>query len=487
MRRALSFSPALLSWPAAAIAASGAAAVALRMPFMHAGLGPDEGGYAYVAQQWAGGARLYGPAAWVDRPQGLMLAYRFLLTLGHSPWAIRLGAVVFGAAITLLVGSIGWMLKGPWAGAAAAAIYAVVGVGPHVQGFTFNGEIAAALPATAAIASALVWRRNGSLVWLLLAGLAAGIGPLMKQSGFDGLLVAAGVVASASSQRRWRNVGVFTGAALVPFTASALHGLSVGWSNYWFAVAGYKLSAGSGVGQGFAHRFGPLATSWIGARRDLELLVLVALAGLGLTLLRKPRLWLPTGWLLAAFAGFNSASLYWPHYYVQLIPPLALLAGITATSVPGRTFQLLVAAIAVAQVLPFLTKLDRMPRSEQEALVPYYRQYEDDALVARAVRARSNLHDRIYALDSEADLYFLASRRSAFPYLWAHPLEEIPGAIGRLRALLDGKARPRLVVIYRKPAAVDPSGALGRILRDDYQFEERVPATDVSIFRSSSA
>ena len=67
------------------------------------------------------------------------------LTLGHSPWAIRLGAVVFGAAITLLVGSIGWMLKGPWAGAAAAAIYAVVGVGPHVQGFTFNGEIAAAL------------------------------------------------------------------------------------------------------------------------------------------------------------------------------------------------------------------------------------------------------------------------------------------------------------------------------------------------------
>jgi 4-amino-4-deoxy-L-arabinose transferase-like glycosyltransferase len=454
---------------------------------MHFGLGPDEGGYAYVAQQWAGGAHLYGPGAWVDRPQGLMLAYRFLLTLGHGPWAIRLGAVVFGAAITLLIGTIGLMLKGPWTGAAAAAIYAVVGVGPHVQGFTFNGEIAAALPATAAIAAALAWRRDRRLAWLLLAGLAAGTGPLMKQSGFDGLLVAAGVVVSASGRGRWRSLGVFAGASLVPLAASALHGLSVGWSNYWFAVAGYKLSAGSGADQGFAHRLGPLATSWLGAKRDLELLVLVALAGVAFTLLRKPRLWLPTGWLLASFAGFNSASLYWPHYYVQLIAPLALLAGIAATSVPGRTFGLLLAAAAVAQVLPFLVRLDRMPRLQQEAVVPYFRQYADDELVARAVRASSSPRDRIYALDSEADLYFLASRRSAFPYLWAHPLEEIPGAIGRLRALLAGRDRPRLVVVYRKPGVVDPSGALGRILRDDYRFEERVPATDVSIFRRERA
>jgi len=245
--RSLRFPAARLVWPAAAIGASGAGAVLLRVPFMHVGLGPDEGGYAYVAQQWARGARLYGPGAWVDRPQGLMLAYRFLLSVGHGPWAIRLGAVLFGTAIALMLGAIGWLLKGPWTGAAAAAIYAVVGVGPHVQGFTFNGELAATLPATGAIAASLAWRRSGSPVWLVLAGLAAGTGPLMKQSGFDGLLVAACVVAAASGPGRWRHLGVFTGAALVPIASSALHGLSVGWSNYWFAVVGYKLSAASGA------------------------------------------------------------------------------------------------------------------------------------------------------------------------------------------------------------------------------------------------
>ncbi len=465
---------------------SAAAAVALRVPFMQLGLSPDEGGYAYIAEQWARGARLYGPSAWVDRPQGLMLAYRLLLSVAHGPWAIRLGAVVFGAAITLLIGAIGWMLKGPWTGAAAAAIYAVVGVGPHVQGFTFNGELAAALPATGAVAAALAWRRSSASLWLIVAGLSAATALLMKQSGFDGLLVA-GAVVGASPARRWTNVGTFMAAAAVPLGLSALHGLSVGWNSYWFAVVGYKLSAHSGAGSTLGSRLGPLTTSWLGARRDLELVVLAALSGVGLCLLRRPRLWLPVGWLLAAFAGFNAASLYWPHYYVQLIAPLALLAGIAATSVPTRSLGVLVVAVAVWQVLPFVVRVDAMSRASREALVPYYGQYATDQRIAGAVRADSGPESPIYALDSEADLYFLADRRAAFPYLWAHPLEEIPGALGRLRSLLDGRNHPRLVIVYRDPSEVDPSGRLTRVLHEDYRVYEHVPSTNVTILRSSSA
>jgi len=475
------------TWPAAVVAASVLGAVVLRVPFMRTGLGPDEGGYAYVADQWARGARLYGPSAWVDRPQGLLLVYRGLLSIAHGPWAVRLGAVVFGAAITLLLGAIGWMIKDAWTGAAAAAIYAVVGVAPHLQGFTFNGELAAALPVAGSIAAALAWRKARGTAWLVGAGLCGGAALLMKQSGFDGLLVAAGVVYSVRP-RRWRTCAKFAAAAAVPPALSALHGLSVGWSNYWFAVAWYKLDAHSGADASLSGRLGRLATSWLGARRDLELLVLVALAGVGCALLRRPRLWLPVGWLLAAFAGFNAASLYWPHYYVQLLAPLALLAGIAATSVPARpSVRVLVVAVAVWQVLPYVIRLDEMSSSQRQALVPYFHQYLSDERVARAVRASTGPHDSIYALDSEADLYLLADRRAAFPYLWAHPLEEIPGAMGRLRTLLDGSDHPRLVILYRPPELVDPSGRLGRILRDDYRVQQRLPSADATILRSSSA
>ena len=449
-------------WPAGGIAAAAVGAVVLRVPFLHVGLSPDEGGYAYVARMWAQGARLYGPSAWVDRPQGLLLAYRLLLSIADGPWGIRLGAVVFGAAITVLVGAIGWMLKGPWTGAAAAVIYAVVGVGPHVQGFTFNGELAAALPATAAIAAALAWRRSGATLWLAVAGLSAGTALLMKQSGFDGLLVAGAVVCTGSTRSR-RSVGVFVTAALTPLAVSALHGLMVGWSDYWFAVVGYKLSAPSGADSSLAGRLGPLASSWVGARRDLELIVLAALAGVGFTLLRRPRLWLPAGWLLAAFAGFNAASLYWPHYYVQLLPPLALLIAVGATTLPGRVLAPAAILLVVGPALLKLDALEDMSLGAKRAVIPYYGQYVRDERVARAVDRRTRPGESIYALDSEPDLYFLADRPADFPYLWAHPLEEIPGAVTRLRALLAGPDRPALVVVFRPPRLVDRTGGLSRI------------------------
>ena len=167
------------TWPAVAIAGAAVTDALLRVPFLYVGLSPDEGGYAYVAQQWARGARLYGPAAWVDRPQGLMLAYRFLLSIAHGPWAVRMGALACGVGITMLLGTIGWMLEGPWTGAAAAVVYAIVGVAPHVQGFTFNGELAAALPATGAVAAAVVWRKSRTSGWLVVAGLAGATAVLM--------------------------------------------------------------------------------------------------------------------------------------------------------------------------------------------------------------------------------------------------------------------------------------------------------------------
>ncbi len=480
-------------WPAVAVGGSTVAAVFLRLPFLHVGLSPDEGGYAYVATQWARGARLYGPSAWVDRPQGLMLAYRALLSIAHGAVAIRLGAVVVGAAITLLVGAIGWMLEGPWTGAGAAAVYAVVGAAPHIQGFTFNGELAAALPATGAVAAALAWRRSGAGIWIVVAGLAGGAALLMKQSGFDGIVVA-GVVVGSIPGCRWRHIGLLAAAAAVPLGLSALHGMLVGWSDYWFAVAGYKLTAHSGAGASLSSRLGALATSWIRTRSDLELLVLAALAGAGFALLRPSRTWVPVAWLLAAFAGFNSASLYWPHYYVQLIAPLALLAAIAAAGaatrgagVVGASLGVVVVAAVVWPVIPYLSRVDDMTAGSKRALVPYYEQYATDERVATIVRRVAGPRDAIYVLDSEADLYFLADRRAAFPYLWAHPLDEIPGALARLRALLDGAHHPRLVIVYRRPDAVDPTGELARILHDDYVLLERVPTSHVTVLRSSSA
>jgi hypothetical protein len=157
------------------------------------------------------------------------------------------------------------------------------------------------------------------------------------------------------------------------------------------------------------------------------------------------------------------------------------------THLAARSLGILVAAAAVWPVLPNLVRVDGMTVGSKRALVPYYQQYATDERIATAIRRISGPSEAIYVLDSEADLYFLADRHAAFPYLWAHPLDEIPGAMGRLRGLLDSTRHPFLVIVYRKPSAADPSGKLARILHDDYVPLERVPATDVTILRRSSA
>src|SRR3954468_18584891 len=184
------------------ILAAAVLAVLLRVPFLGTGLSTDEGGYAYVAQQWSRGARLYD-TAWLDRPQGLLLTYRALLALDDSGWTIRLGMVLAGAIITVALGAIGWLLVGRAVGTAAAWIYAVVGVAPHLEGITFNGELLASVPSTVSIALAVYWwRRERSLGWLTAAGLLAGTALTMKQSGIDGIVVGVIIVLLAAHRRR---------------------------------------------------------------------------------------------------------------------------------------------------------------------------------------------------------------------------------------------------------------------------------------------
>ena len=469
----------------AALLACVAVAALARLPFVHAGLGMDEGGYAYVAERWAGGARLY-QGAWVDRPQGLLLVYRLVLEFGHSAFAIRLAALLCGCLLTALVGSIGWMLRGPAAGIAAAAIDAVVGVGPHIEGFTFNAELIGAVPSAAAIAAALRWRQAGGARWLLVAGLAAGSAPLMKQSCFDGLLVAAAIVLSRAGTRRRRtaHVGVFLAAAALPLGAAAVDGLLLGWHRYWLAVAGYKLAASSGGGAAFAARLARLMPSIHVAARDLAVVAVVAVVGVTLALTRRPRSSIPALWLLAAFAGFNVGASYWPHYYVQLVPPLALAAGITAAQLRRAVAKALIVAICTFPVATFVANLPLLSDSARDHAVAYESLYEQDERVAAAVRADSRPTQTIYVLDSRADVYLLAHRTSPYPYLWAHPLHEIPGALARLRSLLSAPQRPTLVIVYTPPDQVDPSGRLEHTLTTHYRPDGRIAGTPVTLLRA---
>ena len=438
------------------------------MPFLGS-IGPDEGGYAYVAWQWASGHSLYR-SVWVDRPQGLVLVYRLLISIAQTAWAIRVGAVLSGVAITLLLVAIGRLLALPAAGYLAGGLYAVAGIGPHVEGYTFNGELAAAVPSTAAVAAALLAVRRRSRAWLGVAAVLGGSAVLMKQSGFDGLAV---VFAVAVLERdRLKRVALVAGCAAVPLAASAVAGWISGWHAYWSAIVAGHLTESSATG-----RLEHLSESLPAAASDL---LPLAVAGVvGLWVCRRDSLQERVGlvWLAAALVGVNVGGLYWAHYYVQLLPPLCLLAGLALGRVRNPALAWATAALVASPALAFLGGLVRASDYQADRMIKYNLAFENDQRIARYVRSHSSPGDSVYALVSRADFYFLAHRTAASPYIWAHPLNTIPGARTALARVLATPDRPRLVVLFQRKPLRRKVKVLRAILDRDYEPVWRAPGT----------
>ena len=83
-------------------------------------------------------------------------------------------------------------------------------------------------------------------------------------------------------------------------------------------------------------------------------------------------------------------------------------------------------------------------------MVKYTLGYENDERIAGYARTHSSADDSVYALVSRADFYFLADREAASPYIWAHPLNTIPGAKAALARTLSEPRRPRFVVVFQR-------------------------------------
>jgi 4-amino-4-deoxy-L-arabinose transferase-like glycosyltransferase len=462
--------------------ACGVVAAGLRLPFISTGVSMDEGGYAYVAQQWSRGARLYD-TVWIDRPQGFLLTYRFLLGLGDGAWTIRLGAVLAGAAITVLLGLVGGLLFGRTVGLATAAIYAVVGVAPHIEGFTFNGELAASLPATAAAAAALWWRRVRASGWLFAAGLAAGTAVTMKQSGIDGIVVGLAAVV-VSPPRRMRNVGMFLGGVALPMAASSLHGALMGWGRYWQALAGYQLDAAGNRESGLPARWGAFVHNLPTAGSDLALLTVGAILGLWALRRRRDVLGITAAWLFAAGVGVNLGGSYWPHYYVQAVPPLVLgsVAGIVALK--RKLWRASAVLALTAPTLVWLVALIPASAQEREHAVPYHERALRDERIATAIARQTRPTDRIFIVESEANIYWLAQRSSAYPYIWGKPIEKIPNAVAQLQHTLASTHRPALVGVQTPPEDIDRSGTVGRLLATHYRPAQTIEGMTLHVRRN---
>ncbi len=494
----------------AALAGCVALAILCRLPFLAVPLTNDEGGYAYVARQWAAGARLYGDA-WGDRPQGLILLFRLFISVAPSTAGLRLCGAIYVGLSVLLLAYVGSRLYGWAGGLCAAALYAVVSSGPQIEGFIVNGELLATLPAVAAVALLLRSRHAARpALSLFLAGVAAGGALLVKQSAIDGSIVVllfAPSGAGLSVRARLRRVAfAFAGLAVAP-ALSAMYGAATGWSAYINAVVLDNLRYRSFDASANTLNAATAGFGWFWSE-DAVLIILALIAivlpfrgerreagggsgysgsrhwihanetqaakptnGLPPLASRLPppasRLWswLPLPWLAAATVAVTLGGLYSRHYFVQLLPPLCLLAAaglVTGARTVRRVPWTALLAVVPLAALAMTARADASYYAGSSPVAISQRLYgwpvyTYQAALVDFLRQRVPAGQPFFVAYAAAPLHYLTGRPSVTHYLWRRPLGTIPGAYtAALRAVERGEP---VCVIPVQPVAQSPGDA----------------------------
>ncbi|CAM5548885.1 hypothetical protein GCM10010329_26640 [Streptomyces spiroverticillatus] len=438
-----------------------------RLPsFLHPLWNPDEGFLAVQARQLAAGGVLYDTV--VDRKPPLV-PWLYEAALGlfgdRSLVPLKVLAVLALFATAALLASLARRRWGDLSGAVAGTGFLLISAGLHPEDTQAASFGLFALPLTALA----MWCADRRLwAW---AGAAAAGAFLAKQTGGAVLLPALWLAWSASrrAQALTRTVAGF----VVPVAAVAL---LTGPSRFLFWVVTGSGSYADLTGSGLYALGRGLGNAGILAAACLGLLV---------PLVRRWRapsadLWL---WLAASAVAVMTGFHFFGHYYLQLMPPLALLGTAALHALPRRWTTGALTALACTCAL-FLTWGFLAPRPE---LAHAQR-------LADAIRARTSATDPVLIWGMHPETYWLADRTPASRYLTAGLLTNFSGGrtgtrVGE-RYGVEGswpvfraeiaRTRPPLIVddSRGKPYAPDRMPTLRRILEEGY---ERVATVDGAV------
>ena len=431
----------------------------------------DEGEYAYAGQLILHGLAPYREAYTMKLP-GTCAAYAAIMAVfGQTPSGIHFGVALVNAASIILIFLLGRKLLDDVAATAAAVSFALLSLSPWVLGLAGHATHFVALAAlggilvllrvvepkgktakeegriqnaeTASLASFFILH---SSFYLLFAGFLFGLAFLMKQHGlFFGVFGAIYLLRTKLAQklrlsRLWRDLGLLALGCVVPYALTCLALWAAGALHpFFFWTITYARTYASAI---------PLVNG-----ADMLRGALRAVVGPNLVLWVLPWVGALVMWweerlsprhrfflMLLLFCSFASVSvgfIFREHYFIPLLPVLALLTGVAVSRGlfllrHDTTVELFLAlSILGLSVIALGASLIGngsiwLGLSPVEAVRSIYAStlFPRAADVADLIRTNSAPGARVAVLGSEPEIYFDARRRAATGYLYMYPLVE---------------------------------------------------------------
>jgi hypothetical protein len=416
----------------------------VRVRLLDVPLERDEGEYAYAGQLILQGIPPYQLVYNMKLPGAYAVYALFLALFGQTAGAIRLGFLLVNAATIVLLFLLGRRLFGPFAGVITAAVYALLSMGMAILGLYAHSSHLVVLAALAGVLMLLRAFDSGRRRDYFWSGLLLGLAILMKQHGVFFLLFGAFALLT-----RWRRRGAraprlaadglpFAGGAALPLLLTCLVLAAAGvFSNFWFWT--FRYAATYVTAESFAAglvRLGDRLAPMVAAAPSLWG---ASLLGLGIVLWDK-RLRRQRGTILAfvafAFLAICPGFYFRDHYFVMLLPAVALLAAVAVDGLrraltaagsrrsAGTIAALVFAAAFLATLGPQAQYLLRATPRQVSRLTYGLSPFPEAREVARYIAAHSSAEEKIAVLGSEPEICFYANRRSATGHIYMYGLME---------------------------------------------------------------
>jgi 4-amino-4-deoxy-L-arabinose transferase-like glycosyltransferase len=477
--------------------------VLLYLPFLNVPFERDEGVYATIAQGLLDGKVPYRDL--FDNKPPLVYgwyAFSFLL-FGESVVAPRIVASILLSATTLALFTQVRMVLPRGAAYAAAGIFALSTGLPWVA-LHANTEAYMLLPLVASLTAFTVGIRGAGRGWFLLAGALGALAMLTKQVAVWNLLA----LAIVAWGWRWRSTGaalrgltpaiwLAAGVAAIVAIVAVPFALAGALDDLVYANVSYNwLYFGSLTYGQRALNFVVGVFLFIGVAAPL-----IAAAAFGLVAVLRGRKraaqYLLILWAIASAVGVASGGRFFPHYFLQLLPAMAILAAVAIHDrIRDRDFSLphrpvLVIGIALVAIsLVTNGVLYFAPRRAEHRVaetVFYQKEWESQSQAVGAyIAERTGPEDTIFNFGREAQIYFYADRSPAVSYFydWAYFYDERTVSV-TVEALREARpvyvidsVQPPLFEPYQRPAEVE------RLLAEDYEYVGRLYFADLYRLKS---
>lgn len=478
--------------------------VAVRMFFFEFPMIHDEGGYALAARGWFEGTGELYDDLWISRPQGIFFIYGIAMeTFGYGVASFRVMAWIFASFTVLAV----WLFARRWTTPRSALLSVFVATvllgAPNLEGYTANAEIFAGMPAAFAAfwllrQSQTGWTKKG----LIGIGVLIGISTLLKPSGITMWPAAMAFLMLATDdpyKNRAKRCGWVTLGLLIAGGITFLHGLYIGFGDFFYATILYRFSMQSALSVGITHNLQAIGGLFANAAEFFLLILLIWIFRLRLPLIPVlqqppksdgPLWWLPEWirklrsndpgglilvlWMVAAIIGVAMGGDYWTHYLILLVPPVAMWL---ARAIDGIVHALLgwrqkvaILMFALLLLLPYAVALE----GADGMYLRVYRHpgYPAQNEVARYIRENTSPDQTIYVAFDQASIYYLADRKPAYRHLYDQELRALPDSYGDINGILNSDERPVYIVSTLHPGPFpDDSRAFWREVSRFYDLE----------------